>query len=255
MKIYLYILLLLCTVTTKGQTFDGAYTLFHDHEDIRLRGDINSYEYYWKFSFKGNRYELSEYTKHGWDCAKDYTAVISYGFFIKNFDTFMLYDYHAGYNMKLAVTDSTLQVLKGFEAFKDALFTNKNVSKDIRLIYDENFLLEHPDVLKPWTRYLDYIFINEDTTTYTFQPGVYTIQYSSSKDGYRLIFTDDKYAFKVGDKLLTQGSWTRKENFLLLDDETTEVKCIVQIPDDNKLLPHIFPCQLLTGKYLSMYQP
>lgn len=243
MKIYLYILLLLCSVAGYAKPFQASYRYMfaemYDSSDDRLIHE----EYGWRFSFKDGKYELS-YTiaYNDRSCMPSSSENISMGIFLKNYDTLILHDLHLGYNMKVVVTDTTLRVLEGFEAMKDVVFLNKYGSKYASLLHNRRLLLDQPEVMAHHTWYLSKFFSAGDSVLYKFMPGKYYNDIIKSKEGrFSVMFTDEEYRFYVGEQLLTTGKWYRKDNFIMLKDETLQVRFMFSITDDNKIKPEAFP--------------
>lgn len=230
------------------QTSAQVYGYSYNDKD---NGLSRSYE---TLSFKigVNYYELnSNSTMSGGGCAQMVTEQLSHGFVIRHKNTVILHDVRGCYNMKVEITDSSLIVIKGFEAFKNINFAWGGKYSQEKFF--DSFNVKHFDDNLNRKTTLDSVLFNSDislnsndTSLYKFSTGFYAIAYNDTKptadsNYLHLLFDNNIYKYKLGELLLTEGVWKRKGDYILLKDHTLNSYFILRMVGNNRMITEVFP--------------
>lgn len=254
MKNYLYLLLICCLVGYTAQA--QRYTHVYKHEE----GDHSYTSYSFWINIADDYYQIeSEISTGGGGCGMFMPVMISYGFVMRSHDTLVLRDVRCGYNMMVIVTDTTLQVLKGYEYFKQIPFARHDDTYEIPEWYRELCVTYQEELLNRKSLLDSLLYLSAlpgkkdlHDSGFHFQPGLYGEESHSYKDGVKyldttsdygagLLFTDSTYKYSYQAKLFSTGEWRKWNNYILLKDHMLNTYFVLRLTGDNKFTTEVFP--------------
>lgn len=245
---WINVLAFFAIILLSHQTSAQVYSYRYNNKE---EGLSSSYETL-SFSIGTNYYELNcSSTMSGGGCAQMVSEQLSYGFVMRDNNTIILHDVRGSYNMKVEITDSSLKVTKGFEAFKNINFNWGG--KFIQRVSDEKIYVKYYDDNLNRKTTLDSVLFNSDmslnrndTPLYKFSKGFYAIAYkytepTTDSSYLHLLFDNNTYKYKLGEMLLTEGIWKQIGNYILLKDHTLNSYFILRMTGNNRMITEVFP--------------